>query len=205
MNTSGSTTQGTVTVFIVAVLSFSTMSNATPTARPLQLTKEERDNLESISCRGVPDSIVARRHQSPPAGDYADVQCKPHSMHRGHPVSQFVQCSRMSQGSGWHCQAPIATIQIDAGGRSILVRHKGATAEQALEVVSYLLSGPAKGSWHVDPNWLTSIIWVSATGDRLTVSSASRIISVRMLSDASRQFEVEQIIACETDTCVPEI
>lgn len=205
MSVPTSTRQGTVAILMFAVLSFPIMTNATPSTRQLELTQDERESLERTACHAAPDSIVARRHQSPPLGDYAEVQCRPYATHRGHPVSQFVQCSRSGEHTEWQCQAPIATIRVDTGGRTILVRHRGATVEQALTVVSYLLTSPAKNGVHVDPDWLTSVTWVFATGERLTISSGARVISVRMLSDAPARFEVEQIIACETDTCVPEV
>ena len=120
----------------------------------LELTTEERDRLGQLVCGADPESITAVARDTSRPGDYADVQCKPHSSHRAHQVAKWARCSRPGKIVDWHCEAPIATVRIEAAGRDIQIHHTGVPTDLALKAVSYLLSGPTSGRLHFDPTWL---------------------------------------------------
>lgn len=177
---------------------------ATAAIAALELTTQERDRLGQLACRADADSIAAVPRGNSPPGDYVDVECKPHSVHHGHEVSNSVRCFRPGNGADWHCEPPIATVHIEADGRNVQVRHTGVTTDLAVSAVSYLLSGPQSGELHFDPAWLHSVAWVSASPGHIAVTSGSYIASLRVLGPGAREFELQQITHCDNDTCVPQ-
>ena len=169
----------------------------------LELTTEERARLGQLVCGADPESITAVARDTSRPGDYADVQCKPHSTHQAHQVAKWARCSRPGKGADWHCAAPIATVRIEAAGRDIQIHHTGVPTDLALNAVSYLLSGPTSGRLHFDPTWLDSVVRVFAASGQIVVSSGSQIATLRIRGAGPREFELEQISHCDTDTCVP--
>jgi hypothetical protein len=174
---------------------------ATIRSRPLELTGTEQKALGQLACYGEPQSIVAQRYLGPLYGDYVDVQCKSHSEYQGHPVARFVRCSRPKVDTRWACDSSIATLELNTNGRTISVRHLYVTTQDALDVVSYLLSGPSKDEVRVDPDWITAVTWVSRGADHVTVSGDSHIIRVRVQPAGLDRFLVEGISSCSVDIC----
>lgn len=177
-------------------------ANAAATAT-LELTTQEHDRLGQLVCSADPESITAVARDASRPSDYADVQCKPHSTHSAHQVAKWARCSRPGKGADWHCEAPIATVRIEAADRDIQIHHTGVPTDLAVNAVSYLLSGPTGGRLHFDPTWLDSVVRVFAASGQIVVSSGSHIATLRVPEADAREFELEQISHCDTDTCVP--
>lgn len=147
---------------LIAALALSpAATTAEIAARALELTAEEHDGLAQLACRAKAESIEAWHRDMPPI-EYAYVQCRPHSSQDGRTLSTFVQCSRPNAATVWQCQPPVPTVRIDAGDRFLSVRYQGVTTQRALDVVSYLLAGPKRGTLRVDPAWLQSIVLVAS-------------------------------------------
>jgi hypothetical protein len=177
---------------------------ATTATAALELTTKERDRLGQLACRTAAESIAAIARGNSPPGDYVDVQCKPHSAHHGHEVSDSARCFRPSNDADWHCEPPIATVRVEAAGRNFQVRHAGITTDLAVRAMAYLLSGPTSGKLYFDPAWLDSVAWVSASPGHIAVTSGSHVASLRVLGRGHREFELQQITHCDNDTCVPQ-
>lgn len=188
----------------ILMFTYSAAHASSMPTRVIELAAQQLDDLERIACFGESQSIGVKRLLFEPYSDYAEVQCSPHSTYQGHPVARYVRCSRLTQDVPWTCDAGFLTVEARAAGRTILVRQHFATAQDALDVIAYLLSGPSKGELKINADWITSEVWVYRWGDRFSVAASRYHFAItREQSAGVSKFELTGVSSCEIDTCHP--
>lgn len=97
---------------------------------PLQLTQQERSEVEQMACQvrhGVASGKIDGRAygRGTSASAVAEVSCAPHGQFAGYPLRHVVECSR-EQGK-WDCPSEWQEILVATASDPIAVRVEGAT------------------------------------------------------------------------------
>lgn len=106
---------------------------------PLELSGDQRQQIERISCASRHSLSVARVEghnygRGTSAAATAEVHCVPHGLFRGSPVHYITQCSR--EHGSWSCQGEWTAITVSVGDEAIETRIEGdISAEQAYDVI----------------------------------------------------------------------
>lgn len=177
---------------------------ATTRSVELPLSEAERESLLQVACQGPAQSLSARRQIGPPNYVYAEIQCESHEQFKGHPVAKFVECRRAADSS-WACGAAIPTIEVRTpDGRTIHVRHRDATAQQALDIIAFLLDAPKYRDTTIQPEWIVDGTGVYRSDAGLLVSAAPYHFRLRADDVAGvARFGIDEISVCKLDVCYP--
>lgn len=185
------------------VVSFANATN--PRAVPVELSEAQQGQLAQLTCYGSIESFRVVRHLDAPFGDYASVQCPPHSSYQGHAVARFVRCARPKVDTVWTCDAAIPTVLVNVNDRDLLIRYPSSTVQDALDVVAYVFSKPIGGKFGLDSSERAdSTVFVSQTGNNFHVSTGTYAFSLtRESSLEGPRFRLQSVLTCQGDTCHP--